>query len=100
MDKQKLIIVSLIKTVWVLVYTAQKQEIKYQKKSKRILLKIKNIINLTIMHLLILIEIFFALLKSFSCFKDNKLFSDKDSFFNNILIIAEITEEYKIWGIW
>ena len=68
MDKQKLIIVSLIKTVWVLIYTAQKQEIKYQKKSKSILLRMKNIINLTIMHLLILIEIFFALFKSFSLY--------------------------------
>ena len=99
MEKQKLIIVSFIKTVWVLVYTAQKHDMKYQKNNKSVLLSIKNIINLNTMHLLIYFETFFAFFNSFSCFNDNKFFSDKERIFNNILITAEIIEEYNICGI-
>ena len=91
--------VSLNKAFCVLVYTAQKQEIKYQKNNKRILLKIKNIKNLTIIHLLILFVCFSASLISVSFFILSRFFSDKDKFFNKILIQAEIREEYTICGI-
>ena len=95
----KLIKVSLNKAFWVLVYTAQKQVIKYQKNNKRILLMIKNIVNLTIIHLLILFDCFSALFISVACFNLSKLFSDNDKFFKSILIKAEIREEYIICGI-
>ena len=42
----KLINVSFINIIWVFLYTAQKQEIKYQKNSIKIKLKMKNNKNL------------------------------------------------------
>ena len=49
-DVAKLINVSLIKIIWVFVYTAQKQEIKYQKKAIKIKLIIKNKMNLILIQ--------------------------------------------------
>ena len=53
-------------------------------------------INLIIKHFLIFFESFLTFLGSFSPFKFIIFFSDKERTFNNILIIADIMEEYNI----
>jgi hypothetical protein len=58
----------------VFVYTAQKQLIKYQKNNKSILLIIKNEMNLTKIHFLILLDCLFAIIIFFSCFKTKRFF--------------------------
>ena len=79
-----------------LVYTAQKQEIKYQKNNKRIILKIKKKVNLIVIHLSIFLDFLIAIFRFFYCFISKIFFSDKDNNFNIALIIAEIIVEYKI----
>ena len=76
-----------------LVYTAQKQVIKYQKNAKRIILMIKNIINLIIIQFLILFESFSAFIELFSFFNSKIFFSDKESVLIIILTALEIKEE-------
>ena len=58
MDKAKLTKVYFINMIWVFLYTAQKQEIKYQKNSINMKLKIKNKANLTFRHIFIVFDLF------------------------------------------
>ena len=94
-EERKLIKVSLIKIIWVFLYTAQKHDIKYQKKSINKKLNIKNIINFIFKQFSIYLAFFFALLilDALSVFNFKILLSDKDKFLNNILAIDEIIEE-------
>ena len=100
MDNAKLTRVSSINIIWVLVYTAQKQEIKYQKNNNRISLNIKKIINLNEIYFSIFFAFLIAIFIFLCCLIDRIFFSDKDNNFNIILTIAETTEEYNICGIW
>ena len=63
------------------------------------LLKIKNIINLIFKHFSIFFDFSTAFIQSFSSLIDKIEFSDKDNCYNIILIRADMTVEYKIWGI-
>ena len=63
-DKVKLIMVSIINIIWVFLYTAQKQEIKYQKNNIKNKLKVKKSTNF-IFKLFFLILIFFWPLYNF-----------------------------------
>ena len=92
-DKPKLIKVSLNKIICVLIYTAQKQVIKYQKKNDKIKNKRKKIINLNN-------NIFFmflakSIISLISCFSliSNILFSERAKSYIIILIIAGTIEE-------
>ena len=96
----KLINVSFIKIIWVLWYTAQKQDIKYQKNDIKIKLIMKNKINFIFKQEPIFFDFSIALDKSFSSLISKIFFSDKDNCFNIIFMTVEITEENKIWGIW
>ena len=98
-DNPKLIKVSLINIIWVFLYTAQKEEIKYQKKKINNKLKMKNIANFIFIYVLIWFYFFCATLKFFSCFIDNICLSDKDNCFKIILITEDIRDEYNICGI-
>ena len=100
MDNVKLIRVSFINIIWVFVYTAQKQEMKYQKNNKNKFPNIKKIINLIFIQFSILFELFIAWFILFCCFIVKTFFSDKDSNFKIIFITVEAIEEYNIWGIW
>ena len=99
-DRKKLNNVSFINITWVLENTAQKQEIKYQKKIVNNKVSTKKIMNFIAKQFLIALDFFLAISNFSSCFKAKILFSDKDNCFNIVLITAEITEEYIIWGIW
>ena len=92
----KLIKVSFIKIFCVFVYTAQKQDIKYQKNDIKIKLIKKNKINFILKHDSFCFDFLIASFILFSSFISKIFFSDKDNCFNIIFIIAEITEEYKI----
>ena len=63
-DNAKLTNVSIINILWVFLYTAQKQDIKYQKNAINKKLKIKKILNFIFKHLLIEIDFLFAIRKS------------------------------------
>ena len=91
---------SLINKNWVFIYTAQKQEIKYQKNKFKIILKIKNIINFINICLNIFLDLLIAFNKFFSFLRDKIINSDKDNFFIIIFITEVITVEYNICGIW
>ena len=67
-DSPKLKRVSFNSIIWVLLYTAQKQDRKYQKKSINNKLININIPNFIYMHLLIYIEILTVIFIFFSCF--------------------------------
>ena len=92
----KLINVSFINIIWVFVYTAQKHDIKYQKKAIKIKLNIKNKMNFILKQELIFFDFLTTFDITFSSFNCKIFFSDKDNCFNKILIIAETTEEYNI----
>ena len=72
---------------------------KYQKKKLNKKLIIKNTINLIFKQVNILSPKIFAFFIFFSCFIDKICESDKDNLFRIKLITADITVEYKIWGI-
>ena len=69
---------------------------KYQKNNNNMLLNIKKIINFTVTHTSIAFGFFTAFFKFSYCLIAKIFFSDKDSNFNTILIIADTTEEYNI----
>ena len=96
-DNAKLNKLSYIKINCVFLYTAQKQEIKYQKKSKSKSPIMKNKV--------ILVLIFFLKSEAFSfiffvsCFNDKIRLSVKDNLFNIVLIKEDTSNEYNICGI-
>ena len=99
-DKQKLIIVSFIKIICVFIYTMQKQEMKYQKKSIIIKLNIKKKANLIFKQDSVLLDLSKASF-IFLIFLISKIeFSDKDNDFKIILITVETKVEYINLGIW
>ena len=85
--------------ICVFTYTPQKQDIKYQKNTSRMVLEIKKIINLIIMHFLILLALLVAVDIFISFLIDKRSFSDKERSFNIILIREHINDEYNIGGI-
>ena len=80
------------------MYTAQKQQIKYQKKNicKKLIIKKKAI--LIFIPFLAFVAFSFRTLKFLSCFSVKKNFSVKDNFFNNVLIMPDKNNEYNNCG--
>ena len=81
------------------MYTAQKQEIKYQKNIKRIKLIMKNKRIFILKHFSMYLDFLIAVFKNFTFFISKISLSDKANIFIIALITVVIIKEYIIWGI-
>ena len=100
MESVKLKAVFSINANCVFLYTAQKPEIKYQKKKLKIKLITKKNINLIFNSFKTLLLFSFASLRFVSFLIDKIDDWDKDNTLNILFIGIDIKDEINIWGVW